>query len=545
MPDGTMANVTTPRGAWALAGVIAGLTGLAVSHAVTMAMTLRSTPLVGIAELVVGWIPGILAEQAHKIFGSADRAALLVVILVALLVLMAVVGHLAAEAWWKPVVVQAAVGAALGYAALAAGDARAVDLVPVLAGIVTWIVLQSFLSEPLRDGPDEDEGVPEPALPADDELPATVDLPGAAPPPSLRALLGEGSRRTFLVRGGTAGIVALGLGFFGGRFGHERRITERARRLLKLPLSDPRPPRYVRTGLEGMPPWQTPIRDFYQVNSSSTVVPPAIRPSEWRLRIHGMVETQLVLSYEELVERELTEAWITLSGVTNPVGGTEIGNAWWSGVRVAEVLAEAGVSPEADAVLQTAHDGWTCVTPLSALTDGRNALLAIGMNGQPLPVDHGFPVRMIVPGLYGFVSATKWLVDLEVTRFSEVESFAASRGWAERGPVKLGSRIDVPEDGADVPVGLVQVGGSAWHQHTGVAGVEFALDGGEWQAAEIARTPNRDTWVQWTTTIEVAEGEHTLLVRAIGEDGEVQTGIQTEPKPDGATGWHQVGFEAS
>ncbi len=294
--------------------------------------------------------------------------------------------------------------------------------------------------------------------------------------------------------------------------------------------------------LEGVQPWRTPNGDFYRIDTALVV--PTVEPTEWRLRVHGMVERELVLTYQDLLDRELTEDWVTLCCVSNEVGGDLIGNAWWSGVRVADVLAEAGVRPEANAVLQTSDDGWTCGTPIEALTDDRNALLAIAMNGEPLPVEHGFPVRMVVPGLYGFVSATKWLVDLEVSRFDDFTAYWTSRGWAAEAPVKTQSRIDVPGDGDDVAAGSLRIGGSAWAQHTGVERVEYRLDGGAWTEADLGRVPNVDTWVQWSATVEVDPGDHTLAVRATDRSGYTQTGVRTDVVPNGASGWHTVEFEA-
>jgi DMSO/TMAO reductase YedYZ molybdopterin-dependent catalytic subunit len=255
-----------------------------------------------------------------------------------------------------------------------------------------------------------------------------------------------------------------------------------------------------------------------------------------------MVDRELVLTYDSLIARGLTEAWVTLGCVSNEVGGGLVGNAWWSGVRIADLLREVGVGAGADCVLQTSEDGWTCATPLTALTDDRAAMLAVAMNGHPLPIEHGFPVRSIVPGLYGYVSATKWVVDLEVTRFADVSAFWTERGWSEQGPVKIASRIDVPRAGADVDPGRLDVGGVAWKQHTGIAAVEIALDGGAWERVLLAEAPTEDTWVQWAGTVEATPGDHVLRVRAIGRDGDVQTGAVADVVPDGATGWHTVEF---
>ena len=287
--------------------------------------------------------------------------------------------------------------------------------------------------------------------------------------------------------------------------GRGRRAVESERALLRLPgVSEPRVPASARIRQPGVSSWETPADDFYLIHTALAI--PTIAPEEWRLRIHGMVDRELVLSFQELIDRRLTEAWITLNCVSNPVGGDLIGNAWWSGVRLADLLDEAGVRPDADAVLQTSEDGWTCGTPLSALTDDRDAMLAVAMNGRPLPVEHGFPVRTIVPGLYGFVSATKWVVDMEVTRFDRFEAYWTGKGWAEQALVRLASRIDVPRSGTDVPAGEVRVGGVAWAQQVGIEGVEVSVDGGAWTGVEIASPPTDDTWVQWAGSVELEPG---------------------------------------
>ena len=295
-------------------------------------------------------------------------------------------------------------------------------------------------------------------------------------------------------------------------------------------------------GLPGVAPWETSADDFYLVHTA--IIPPAIDPADWRLRIHGLVDKEVTLTYQDLLDRQLTEAWVTLNCVSNPVGGNLIGNAWWSGVRVADLLREAGVQAGADAVLQTSDDGWTCGTPVAALTDDRNAMLAVAMNGKPLPIEHGFPVRTLVPGLYGYVSACKWVVDWEVIRFEDISAYWTQRGWAELGPVKIASRIDVPGGGDDLATGQSRVGGVAWSQHTGISAVEVSLDGGAWQSAEIGNADTIDTWVQWSATLTLDAGDHTLRVRATDRNGQVQTGAEADVLPDGATGWHTVSFSA-
>jgi DMSO/TMAO reductase YedYZ molybdopterin-dependent catalytic subunit len=351
------------------------------------------------------------------------------------------------------------------------------------------------------------------------------------------------SRRAFLLR--AAGVTAV-VAFAGaaGRFAsRSRRQVEQARKLLRLPITRGMVPSGADVRVSGIAPWRTPNDDFYLIHTVLSA--PSISPKDWTLRIHGMVDQELTLTYNELVSQQFTEAWVTLCCVSNEVGGDLIGNAYWSGVLIRDILAEAGVHGDADAVKQTSHDGWTCGTPLAALTDDRNAMLALGMNGRPLPIDHGFPVRMVVPGLYGYVSATKWLVDLEVTRFDKFTAFWTDRGWSEKGPVKTQSRIDVPRDGSGVSAGSVRVGGSAWAQHTGVERVEFQVDGGPWKLAELGGVPDLDTWVQWSGEVEVEAGKHTLVVRATDRSGYTQTAARADPAPSGATGWHSVSFDAT
>ena len=288
--------------------------------------------------------------------------------------------------------------------------------------------------------------------------------------------------------------------------------------------------------------WKTPNSRFYLIHTA--IAAPAIEPDEWSLRIHGMVDREITLSYQELIDREITEDWLTLNCVSNTVGGNLISNGWWSGVRLKDLLDEAGVQSGADALKQTSDDGWTCGTPISAVTDGRDAMLAIAMNGQPLPIEHGFPVRTIVPGLYGYVSACKWVRDIEVTTYDAFTAYWTDRGWSAKGPVKLASRIDVPRNGHSVAAGKVRVGGVAWQQDVGIEAVEVQLDAGAWQPAHLGRTELDDSWVQWDATLDVSPGDHTLKVRATNKDGQVQTAVQAAPAPNGASGWHTISFNA-
>ena len=510
----------TNRGAWMLAGLVAGAAGLATSYAVAAVMAVRDSPVVAVSELVIRLAPGAVVEQAIDRLGAADKPLLVGGIFVLLAVAFAWAGLLAARRWWAASLVFGAL-AAVGVAAIAIQDQpSAMSYLPIGVGLVTWLGVLSMLASRLRALED-----PQPGF-------------GQGPP--LDAVAG---RRGFLFGVGSVVLVSAGLGVLGRFWGRSRRSVEETRSLLRIPrVTEPKVPAKARIGLAGVSSWQTAEEDFYLIHTAIAL--PTIEPEEWSLRIHGLVDRPLTLTYQDLLDRKRSEAWITLNCVSNVVGGDLIGNAWWSGVRLADLLEEAGVQPGADALLQTSDDGWTCGTPISAVTDGRDAMLAVAMNGRPLPVEHGFPVRTIVPGLYGFVSATKWVVDIEVTRFDDFDAYWTTKGWSEQAPVRLASRIDVPRGGSDVDAGQVRVGGVAWQQHVGIAGVEVSVDGGAWQSVEIASPPTDDTWVQWAGTVDLAPGDHVLRVRATSKDGEVQTGTERSVLPDGATGWHSVDVTA-
>jgi DMSO/TMAO reductase YedYZ molybdopterin-dependent catalytic subunit len=288
----------------------------------------------------------------------------------------------------------------------------------------------------------------------------------------------------------------------------------------------------------GLSPYVTPNSDFYRIDTALSV--PVIDPDKWSLRIHGMVQNELQISFAELTALPLEEHVATLTCVSNEVGGDLIGNALWLGYPIRLLLARAKPLPGADMVLSRSEDDFTAGTPLEALTDpDRQSLLAVGMNGQPLPLAHGFPVRMVVPGLYGYVSATKWVVDLKVTSFAEDQGYWTPRGWSAKGPIKLASRIDTP--GRDtVDPGPIVVAGVAWCQHVGVDKVEVRVDQGPWQPAQLADTTGPDTWRQWKLDWTATSGSHTLSVRATDAQGYAQIEAEAPPAPDGSTGYHTV-----
>jgi hypothetical protein len=256
--------------------------------------------------------------------------------------------------------------------------------------------------------------------------------------------------------------------------------------------------------------------------------------------VHGLVDRELEITFGDLLRRNVVERVITLTCVSNEVGGKLVGNATWLGVPIADILDEAGAQPGADQLKSTSADGWTAGTPVATVTHGRDALLAFGMNGEPLPVEHGFPARMIVPGVYGYVSATKWLTDLELTTFDAFDGYWAKRGWAARAPIKVQSRIDVPKPLATVAAGRVAVAGVAYAQQRGIDRVEVRVDDGPWQRARLAEEASIDTWRQWVWDWDATPGRHNIEARATDATGETQPEARADPFPDGATGWHSI-----
>lgn len=508
--------------AWAVAGAVTGAAGIAVSQLAAALLSVRESPLVAVAEVVSRAMPGIVATEAVELLAGLAKPLLLVGVVVVVVALFALAGVLWATRRLASLLLWVALAVVGLVAVVVRNGAGTSETLPIALGFVTWIVAMVAFSAV----------IPAPVVPD-----AGADAPADGGAPTVPG------RRGFLAAVGAVALVGAlsGVGARWVQLG--KAAVQERRRLLRIPgVTQPQAPVGSGIGVPGVTPWRTPNEEFYVVHTALAV--PAVDPADWRLRIHGMVEREVELTFDQLIDRALHEEWVTLSCVSNEVGGDLVGNAWWSGVLTRVLLEEARPLGDADAVLQTSEDGWTCSTPLHTMTDGRGAMLAVAMNGEPLPLEHGFPARTVVPGLYGYTSACKWVVDWEVTRFADVAAYWTERGWAEQAPVRLASRIDVPRSGDEVVAGPLTVAGVAWRQGVGIADVQVSLDGGAWTSGRTASPGTDDTWVQWAVDLEVEPGEHVLRVRAIDRSGEVQTGVQRESLPDGATGWHAVEFTA-
>jgi DMSO/TMAO reductase YedYZ molybdopterin-dependent catalytic subunit len=494
-----------------MAGLVAA--GLTVALAELLAAVLvrmgragvTPSPVVAVGGAFVDRTPPWLKDWAVSTFGTHDKTALFVGIAVVMVALAAVAGLLGN--WRRPLGLALVVllVAVAGAAVLTRPHTSAVDIVPLLlagfVGLVTFDRLLERHQQAQGTGHDLD-------------------------------------RRSFLVlAGGTAMAAVVGAGLSRLVQASSRAVAA-SRAMVQLPMAAMSFSASTESlDVPGITPFLTSPDDFYRIDTALVV--PQVSTSDWRLRVHGMVDEPFELTYDQLLALPMVETLLTLTCVSNEVGGDLVGNQRWLGHPLRDLLGRARPQPGADMVLSTSADGWTAGTPLDALTDpDRDALLAIAMGGQPLPVEHGFPVRMVVPGLYGYVSATKWVVDLEVTRFDRAEGYWTPRGWSAKGPIKTQSRIDVPRAGDPVRVGTVVVAGVAWAQHRGISAVEVRVDDGPWQPATLGGAGNDDTWRQWVWRWPATRGGHTVQVRATDGTGAVQTGAEAPPAPNGASGWH-------
>ncbi|MHA7281319.1 molybdopterin-dependent oxidoreductase [Arthrobacter sp. MDT2-2] len=514
------------RRTWAAAsGALAVGLGVIAGELAAAALSPSVTPVSAVGSSVIDLLPPGVKDWAIAWFGTADKAVLLVTIAVLITGIAVAAGVLEYRRAFTGRAIVIGFGIVGVIAVASRPQSSLVSFAgPVIAAVVAVLVLGALVRA-LR------------AWTRSDTRAGTDD--GDASPARRRFLQGAGGAAVVAAAAGTAAT--------GVRSSQSTVTGQRASITLPAPTETAVPPpegSFVPEGadldIDGLSDLVTASDDFYRIDTALVV--PVVDVARWSLRITGLVEREVVITFDELLALPLIERHVTLACVSNPVGGDLTGSARWLGFPVRELLARAGVRPEADMVLSRSVDGFTAGTPLEALTDGRDALLAVGMNGEPLPIEHGFPVRLVVPGLYGFVSATKWLEELKVTRFADDAAYWSTRGWSERGPVKTSSRIDVPRASASVPAGDVVVGGVAWAQHRGIGAVEVRVDGGAWQRATLARPISADTWCQYSATLQLGAGRHTVQARATDRRGGVQSDAVVDPAPDGAEGLHTVTF---
>ncbi len=507
-----------------LSGGVAGVSGIFAGEAVAALLTGVTGPVLAVGNRAVDWAPRPAKEFAIETFGTADKPVLIGSVL-------AVVGILALFMGWLGT--RRRVAGLIGFSSLVfiAGLAMVTDrvgsagipvrLIPIGAIAIVGIGGLAWMLKALSQG---DGASP---------LSATAQAPRGF------------NRRAFVVAASAIAATGAVGGVVTRAFSGAAALG--SREALTLPAAAQRarelPSGVTFDGVDGLTPYLTDNAEFYRVDTALQV--PDVPLQGYSLRVHGMVDRELNLSFQDLLDRRLVEKRITLTCVSNPVGGNYVGNATWLGVLMRDLLEEAGVQDGADAVKSTSADDFTIGTPLGALTDDRDAMVALGMNGEPLPLEHGFPVRMVTPGLYGYVSATKWLVDLEVTRFADFKAYWTTRGYDAEAPIKLSSRIDVPASFANLDAGDVTVAGVAWAQDRGIANVEVRVDKGEWEEAELANADNEDTWRPWRWTWPSEAGSHSIEVRATDNTGETQTSDREPIAPNGSTGWHNVTVKVS
>ncbi|WP_326719177.1 molybdopterin-dependent oxidoreductase [Streptomyces sp. NBC_00243] len=530
-----------------LAGVAATALALGVGELVAAATGGPSAPLVAVGGVAVDAAPTPVKEFAVTLFYTYDKLALQAGIVLVLAVFAAFIGALAMRRLAYGLAGVAVFGMIGVLASATRASATWAYPLPTVVGALAAAGLLVLLRRTLPrraavSAPDLGDTGPDTNVVAQ-EAPTPVE--GARSPSSdagMSVMDGAGQppgRRRFLALAvGAIGAAAVAVPG-GRRLWAQRVAAARAAVVLPSPSSPAPPlPAKVSAGVPGAESFVTRNADFYRIDTALTV--PQMEPKDWRLRVHGRVKRPLTLTYEQLLARPMVERYITLACVSNEVGGELVGNARWLGVPIKDLLDEVEPDGGADQVVSRSVDGYTAGTPTAALRDGRDALLAVGMNGEPLPVEHGFPVRMVVPGLYGYVSATKWLTELELSRFSDFSAYWVRRDYAALAPVKTQSRIDTPAAGRRLEQGLVMVAGVAWAQHRGVSAVEVRVDDGPWQQAQLAAVPSVDTWRQWSWPWQATPGKHRLQVRATDNTGQVQTGRVHKPLPDGATGRHTI-----
>ena len=493
----------------AITALIGSAFAIAVAHLVATVIDESASPISAVGSAVIDLSPSAVKEFAISTFGTQDKLALVIGICVLLALFAVAIGAASVRRRWIAYTAVGVFGMIGAVAAMTRPSAGTLAPLPAIAGAVAgYIGLRVlFASGEMRE--------------SEELTPIGFD------------------RRRFLFTGAAFGAAAAGTGVASMFAGASTRRSVASRERLAIPRPDD-PARNVAgtdLGITGITPFVTSNENFYRVDTALVV--PKVDAEDWRLRIHGMVDREFEMDMAQLLDRPLVERDITLACVSNEVGGHYIGNARWTGALLRPILEQAGVHKNADQLVSRSADGFTAGTPTSVVMDGRDAMLAVAMNGRALPLAHGFPVRMVVPGLYGYVSATKWLVDLELTTFDAYDAYWIERGWARRAPIKTMSRIDTPR-GSRVDAGEVPIAGVAWAQHKGIERVEVQIDDGPWNQAKLAAEDTVDTWRQWVYRWNATRGRHTIAVRATDKTGYTQTQERVPPIPNGATGWHTV-----
>ncbi|WP_134740424.1 molybdopterin-dependent oxidoreductase [Nocardioides sp. 503] len=504
---------------YALFGLTAALLGVATGHLVASLLNPASSPVLAVGSTVIDLTPTPMKEWAIRQFGSNDKTILVGSVLLVVLLLAAVAGvlarrRLAIGAGMLVVLVAVAAAAALNRPA-----ADALDLVPSLFTALAGVAALWWLDRAYRTGAvlrDDGAGAERLTLGADDRAP---------------------SRRGVLV---ALGVIAAATAVMGGAGRLIGRLRSRPEDIDLPAAAEPAPalPKGIEGDVPGMTSFRTPSKDFYRVDTRLDT--PVISADDWSLTIDGDVDKELTFSFDDLLGMPLIERDITLTCVSNSVGGPYVGAARWTGVRLTDLLDMAGVGSKADQILSTDFEGMTISTPLDLATDGRDAMVALGMNGAGLPRAHGFPARLVIPGLYGFISATKWVTRLTLTTYAEKSAYWTDKDWDTDAPIKISARIDTPNALDELPKGENLIGGVAWaQQKDGVAKVEVRVDGGPWKPAELGPDGGNDYWRQWVYRWDAEPGQHTIAARVTSGDGEVQTAATAEPFPGGSSGIHE------
>lgn len=496
-----------------LAGAAAAALAVGLTELFSGLFSNVPSSLASIGSYIVDWSPHFVTELAISVFGTSDKGALAIGIAVTAVLLGVVVGMAAARQAWVAPVAFGGFGL-LGFVAATGQPSRSLPATLVTMTVAAgagWWAMERLLN-----------------------VSSAVETP-------TDGLPGNSERRRFLTGVAGAGALAATAGF-GGRWLTIRR-SETVRTSIGIPTAAstlPELPAGSSFSVDGLTPIVVPNEDFYRIDTALVI--PRPEAESWSVTITGMVDRQVSLTLDDLLGRDLVEQYTTISCVSNEVGGKLVGNAKWTGVPLAELLDEAGVRDGASQIVGRSVDGWTAGFPTELAIDGRAALVAVGMNDEMLPPVHGFPARLIVPGLYGYVSATKWLAEIELTTWDGFDGYWIPRGWAKQGPIKTQSRIDVPNRGQTLAASGAAIAGVAWAPTRGISKVEISIDGGEWMECELSSPLTSDAWVQWKRDVVVAAGSHEVTVRATDGAGETQTDVETPPAPSGATGWHTARF---